>query len=457
MARINLTPGRIKDFSCPAGKQQAFLWDEKPEGFGVRATAGSKSFIFQGKLKGKVIRITIGDPKNWLLDEAREKARIFRTQIDEGRDPRIVKAEVTAADIAKRERQRAEQAPAKDAWTAYVEARASKWSDRYKATHEQMARKGGEPITRGKRPGMGDTKAPGMLWAVLELPLAEITRDRVKALINDQAATRPESARMGLALLRGFLSWAGDTPEYRDQVHLDACARMGRELPATKAKEDCLQREQLGTWFNQVLALPNPVVSAYLQALLLTGARRNELSAVRWVDVDFQWKSIAIRDKVEGERTIPLTPYVESLLLKLNALNTTGSNVTNIKARKKGAKEKREPSPWVFFSDTAEGGRIQEPRLGHNKALAAAGLPALSIHGLRRSFGTLAEWVECPAGISAQIMGHKPSAIAEKHYRRRPLDLLRMWHSKIEGWILDQAGIEQPSTQSQKLKAVASI
>jgi intergrase/recombinase len=60
---------------------------------------------------------------------------------------------------------------------------------------------------------------------------------------------------------------------------------------------------------------------------------------------------------------------------------------------------------------------------------------------LRRSFGTLAEWVECPAGVSAQIMGHKPSAIAEKHYRRRPLDLLRQWHVKIEEWILEQAGI----------------
>jgi len=47
--------------------------------------------------------------------------------------------------------------------------------------------------------------------------------------------------------------------------------------------------------------------------------------------------------------------------------------------------------------------------------------------------------------VSAQIMGHKPSAIAEKHYRRRPLDLLRMWHTKIEAWILNEAGIEQPA------------
>lgn len=39
------------------------------------------------------------------------------------------------------------------------------------------------------------------------------------------------------------------------------------------------------------------------------------------------------------------------------------------------------------------------------------------------------------------LQGHKPSAIVEKHYKRRPLDLLRMWHDKIEAWMLEQAGI----------------
>lgn len=53
-----------------------------------------------------------------------------------------------------------------------------------------------------------------------------------------------------------------------------------------------------------------------------------------------------------------------------------------------------------------------------------------------------------PHRIVAQIMGHKPSTIAETHYRRRPLDLLRMWHTRIEAWMLEQAGIEQPSKET---------
>lgn len=49
--------------------------------------------------------------------------------------------------------------------------------------------------------------------------------------------------------------------------------------------------------------------------------------------------------------------------------------------------------------------------------------------------------LEIPAGVTAQIMGHKPSATAEKHYTVRPLDLLRLHHERIEAWILEQAGV----------------
>jgi integrase len=90
---------------------------------------------------------------------------------------------------------------------------------------------------------------------------------------------------------------------------------------------------------------------------------------------------------------------------------------------------------------------LAEPRKAHNRALEKAGLPHVTLHGLRRSFGTLAEWCEVPVGVVAQIQGHRPSAIAEKHYRRRPLDLLRMWHDKIELWMLEQAGLPSVSDQ----------
>ena len=184
-------------------------------------------------------------------------------------------------------------------------------------------------------------------------------------------------------------------------------------------KQDALQRGQLAAWFAAVQQLQNPVIAACLQVMLLTGARPGEVLALRWEDVNTQWKGISIRDKVEGTREIPLTPYMLHLLAALPRRNE-----------------------WVFSSTASATGCLTEPNNPHTRACRAAGLEGLTLHGLRRSFKSLTEWLEVPVGVVAQIMGHKPSATAEKHYTVRPLDLLRVHHEKIEAWILEQAGVK---------------
>ena len=420
MNRERLTPDRIRRLALPAGVGQFFLWDTDAPRLAVRVTAGAKSFVFESKLNRQTIRATIGDTRAWTLAAARDEARRLQTMVDQGTDPREEKRERIAAAEAKREAAKRIAAPALNAWQAYLAARAARWSPRSLLDHQRLSDGGGIPKARGRKPGEGDTTQAGILLPLLALPLEQIDADRVRVWLQGEATRRPTQANNAFVRLRAFLNWCSDRPEYRGQAHADACiTRTARdELPKKIAKDDCLQREQLLAWFAAVHQIQNPVIAAYLQTALLTGARREEVAGIRWEDLDFRWKAITIKDKVDGERTIPLTPYVASLLSALPRRNE-----------------------WVFSSPTAASGRLQEPRIMHNKALAAAGLPALSIHGLRRSFGTLAEWVECPAGVSAQIMGHKPSATAEKHYRVRPLDLLRMWHTKIEGWILEQAGV----------------
>jgi hypothetical protein len=59
-----------------------------------------------------------------------------------------------------------------------------------------------------------------------------------------------------------------------------------------------LQREQLQAWFTAVRAIRNPLISAYLQMMILAGSRPNEPLWLKWQDVNFQWKTITIRDKV---------------------------------------------------------------------------------------------------------------------------------------------------------------
>jgi integrase len=434
MNRERLTPDRIRRLALPEGAGQSFTWDTDAPRLAVRATAGAKSFIFESKLNRQTVRVTIGDTRVWTLSAARDEARRLQALTDQGIDPRQEKRDRIEAAAAKAEEAKRIAAPAMEAWQAYIEARSPRWSQSHLGDHATVSKEGGELRTQGRRPGESDKTLPGILRPLLALPLEQIDADRVRVWLQDESAKRPTHTRLAFGLLRAFLNWCADRPEYRDQAHKDACiTRMARdELPKKTAKDDCLQREQLPAWFAAVRQIGNPVIAAYLQTALLTGARREEVAGIRWDDVDFQWKAMTIRDKVEGTRTIPLTPYVASLLACLPRRNE-----------------------WVFSSPAAASGRLQEPRIMHNKALTAAGLPALSIHGLRRSFGTLAEWVECPAGVSAQIMGHKPSATAEKHYRVRPLDLLRMWHATIEGWILNEAGVTfEPAHEPGTLRVV---
>jgi integrase len=430
MARIKLTPGRLHDFR--AEKAQAFLWDTEAPGLAVRATAnGAKSFVFQAKLAGRDIRLTVGDVRAWTLEDARKEARRLHNLIDQGTDPREHKRERIAIAEAKKTERRRQEVTVREAWDAYIQARRHKWSPLHLRDHERIAREGGAEKVRGT-----GTLVDGPLAALMPLKLSELTPAKVEAWLREETAHRPTFAALAYRLLRAFIRWSAGHDDFKTAANPEAVgSRVAKDhVPRAKAREgDCLQREQLAPWFKAVRELGNPVIAAYLQALVLTGARREEMAGLRWADVEFQWKSLTIRDKVEGERVIPLTPYLASLLAALPRRNQ-----------------------FVFSSPTAERGHLREPRAAHTRALAAAGLPHVSLHGLRRSFGTLSEWVECPVGIVAQIMGHKPSAIAERHYRRRPLDLLRLWHSRIEAWILEQAGIEQSKEGQEGLRVVKS-
>lgn len=102
-SRVRFTAGRVADFTCPAGKSQAFLWDVETPCLILRATPGGrKTYAFEGRLDGTTIRVNIGTPAEWTLDAARQAAAKYKTMADEGRDPREVLRERTEADKARR-------------------------------------------------------------------------------------------------------------------------------------------------------------------------------------------------------------------------------------------------------------------------------------------------------------------------------------------------------------------
>ena len=432
MAKIAFTAGRVSGFKCPPEKKQAFLWDATAPGLGLRATpAGKPAYVFQSVYKGKDLRITIGSPAAWSIPDAQAKARELQRLIDEGKDPRDLKREALAAHAEKQAAAAAQALTVGEVWPLYLEngkpKRRDSWKPRYRADLEAMAAPGGEK----KKRGQGTTR-PGPLYPLLALPLAGVNEDTLKSWYDREAVAGKHQAARALMMFRGFLRWCAARPEYRNLTDRDAgkAAAIVESLPSNTRRTDALEAAQVPGWWAGVEQLSNRTASAYLRALLLTGARREELAALTWANVDFQWRKLTIADKVDTTRTIPLSPYMAQMLATLPRLG-----------------------PYVFAS-TGKAGRITDTRSSHAQALKHAGIDHLTVHGLRRSFSLLGEAAGAPAGAIAQVMGHKPSATAEG-YRPRSIDALRPFLEQIEAHILNLAGVQfDAQAEPGKLRAI---
>jgi integrase len=439
MAKIVFTAGRVSGFTCPTDKAQAFLWDVTAPGLALRATrAGKPAYVFQSRYQDKTIRLTIGSPDAWSIEQARDKTKALQRLIDDGKDPRDLKRDALA-DKATKAAAAVAQAAADTAnavtvgaiWPRYLSEgrpkRKDAWKPGYRADIEAMAGAGGVP----KKRGQGLTR-PGPLFPLLALALVDVTEDALQVWFEREAVTSKHQAARALMMFRGFLRWCAARPEYRKLINRDAgrAPAILENLPANTKRTDALEAAQVSGWWAGVEQLSNRTASAYLRALLLTGARREELAGLTWANVDFQWRKLTIADKVDATRTIPLTPYLAQVLATLPRVNE------------------------FVFASASKAGRISDTRKAHGSALKSASIEGLTIHGLRRSFSLLGEAAGAPAGAIAQVMGHKPSATAEG-YRPRSVDALRPYLAQIEAHIMAGAGVQfVAELEPGKLRAV---
>jgi hypothetical protein len=183
MAKVKLTAGRVASFQCVEGKAQSFLWCSEVPGLGVRATAGSqdKRYIFQSKVKGQSMRVTIGKISVWSIPEAQMEARRLQILIDQGNDPRQVKVDEEAAKVAanlahearlaaRAMQEACEAITLGTAWPEYVAERKPLWSDLHLRDHMRVMQLGGEKRSRSQK-----LTEPGTLAALAHIRLVDLT------------------------------------------------------------------------------------------------------------------------------------------------------------------------------------------------------------------------------------------------------------------------------------------
>lgn len=417
--------------SCPDGVPFVVVRDADKKGLRLRVTkAGGKHWLFEVRVNGKLFSRALGEWPAVSIAEAQGEAHRLRGLTEKGTDPREAEREQQAAEAAKLAVEAAQVVTVGDVWPLYLQhgrpKRRAAWKPRYRADLEAMAAPGGEPKKRGK-----GTTRPGPLFPLLALRLVDVNEDTLKSWYDLEAKAGAHQATRALMMFRGFLRWCAGRPEFRHIVDRDAgrAAAIVESLPESTSRTDALEAAQVTGWWTGTEQLSNRTASVYLRALLLTGARREELAALKWTDVDFQWRKLTIADKVDATRTIPLTPYLAQMLTTLPRVNE------------------------FVFASSGKAGRIADVRASHAEVLSEAGVNHLTIHGLRRTFVQRGRAV-VPAGAVAQIAGHKPSATAEG-YAVLPMDDLRPFAEKIEAHILKLANVQFfPEAEPGKLKLV---
>ena len=93
--RIRLTLKNVADFPHPV-EGKAFLWDTAAPTLAVLASPKRKNYIFESRLNGKTLRVTIGDVKTFTLEAARVEANRLKALVNQGIDPRELKRQKEA-------------------------------------------------------------------------------------------------------------------------------------------------------------------------------------------------------------------------------------------------------------------------------------------------------------------------------------------------------------------------
>lgn len=269
MPKRALTEAAIKRIKPPKAGQIDYF-DQGYPGLALRVGyGGGKSFVYFYRAGGPLRRMTLGAFPAITLAKAREVWRTAREDAQAGRDP---------ATVRKRESGATDFQGVFEEWLRRDQAK-----NKTKDAVERLLSKDVLP-----------------LWGPRQI--GDISRRDVRDVI-DAVADRgsPITARRLHAHIHRLFSWALE----RDIVEANPAANMAKPGSETK-RERVLSDEELKAVWNAAGKLGWPFGPA-IQLLILTGARRQEIGALRWTEiVDTQICMSGGRTKNGQPHSIPL-------------------------------------------------------------------------------------------------------------------------------------------------------
>jgi integrase len=330
---MKLTDNLLRRLPTPE-RGNRITYDDAVKGFGVRiTTAGGRAFIlnYRRKLDGRERRYTIGSFPDWGTTAAREEAKRLKRAIDGGADPvgeqEENRAAATVADLCARfERD---------------------YLPRNRSSTQRVYR---QQIRTDILPALGQMK------------VAAVSHADIDGFHHRLTARAPTHANRTLAVLSRMFNlairwgWRADNP----------CR--GVERNQEQKRHRYLSGAELTRLTKALAELDDQGAANAVRLLLLTGARRGELLAAKWADIDLDgavWIKPGATTKQRTEHRVPLSAGACQLLAKMRG---------------------RADTEWLF---PARGGG-HRPHINEAwiKLRKAADLNGARLHDLRHTFAT---------------------------------------------------------------------
>lgn len=393
---LNFTKVAIERLPTPEPGTRVVYRDTKTAGLQLRVTAaGVKTFSIFRRIKGgQPERITLDRCPPMTVEQARTAAAQVNATIAAGGNPaevkRAVKGEPTFADL----------------FNAYLE--------RHSKPHKRTWREDEAKYRDYLAKPLGGRK------------VSHITRQQVGAIHDRITGDRHAiMANRVVALVSSVFGWG------ISKSLCEANPAKGIKRNSETSRDRFLQADELPRFFKALAEESNEAMRGYFLLSLLTGARRSNVLAMRWADVNLEraeWR--IVRTKNNEPATVTLSPEALQILRQRKPDET-------------------EHETYVF-PGPGRRGHLVEPRKGWERVLKRAGIADLRIHDLRRSLGSWQAKTGASLAIIGKSLGHK-TAQATAIYARLDLDPVRQSVNAATAAMLEAAGVKK-SAEVVKIK-----
>ena len=410
---LHMTKAAIAELPLPPAGKRDWYRDADTTGLVLCVyPTGRMSWFYYRKVKGRPVQKKLGDYPDLSIPNARTLAARANAARGEGaRDPvgRQRRGGMTWADLFKW-------------WIEQVRVRKRSWAFDEKLNAWYLGPLQSRPLADITRADLRE------LHAELGRTAGKVQANRVMELV-------------GAVFNRAIKHEVFDGPNPAEGIERFPQPSRDRRLMPDEAKR----------LFEAIAAEPSENLRDFVMLSLWTGARRGNVLAMRWDEIDHTsrtWRIVQV--KTGRPQIIALGDEEMAILERRGAIRDKVLADPEATPEAKGR-----ASDWVFPAPSASG-HMTPPGNQWDRLRRRAGLPDLRMHDLRRTLGS---WM-VDTGASLPTIGHAlghTSPAATAVYARMLTDTVRAPKARAVKAIKAAAGIEDERPATPRRKRAAAV